>query len=78
MLKFEGVVRDGVIVLDEPIVLKDGTRVKIEETPPVADEPIHVPTFLEVFGDLCGVLSPNLPTDLASQHDHYRLGTPKR
>ena len=33
-------------------------------------------TFGELFGDLMVDCS-ELPTDLAAQHDHYRLGTPK-
>jgi hypothetical protein len=75
MMKFEGVVRDGVIVPDEPVTLKDGTRVLFEDVDEVA-EPMQ--TFAEAFGDLRGCLSPDTPNDLASQHDHYRLGTPKR
>ncbi|MCY2941429.1 MAG: hypothetical protein NTV50_07145 [Planctomycetota bacterium] len=34
-------------------------------------------TFGELFGDLVADCT-DLPTDLAAQHDHYRLGTPKR
>jgi hypothetical protein len=34
-------------------------------------------TFGQMFGDLV-IDCPDLPTDLAAQHDHYRLGTPKR
>lgn len=80
MLKFEGVVRDGVVVPDEPIALKDGTRIKFWEVTPVAEEDPELddlPTFAEAFGDLRGAC-PDLPPDLAAQHDHYRLGTPKR
>ena len=76
MLKFEGVVRDGVIVPDEPVALKNGTRVKFEGVDEAA-EPIPIPTFAEAFGDLRGAF-PDLPADLASQHEHYRLGIPKR
>jgi SNF2 family DNA or RNA helicase len=35
------------------------------------------PSFGERYAHFLGVLH-NLPDDLASQHDHYRLGTPKR
>ena len=81
MLKFEGVIRDGIIVPDEPTALKEGTRIKFEEVAPEAEEDPEIddlPTFAESFGDLRGCLSPDTPADFASQHDHYRLGTPKR
>jgi hypothetical protein len=40
------------------------------------DEDARV-SFEERYGDLRGSAE-NLPSDLAAQHDHYRLGTPKR
>ena len=80
MKLYEGVFRDGVIVPDEPTALKDGARIKFEEVPPAAEDDSeldNLPTFAESFGDLRGAF-PDLPSDLAAQHDHYRLGTPKR
>jgi hypothetical protein len=71
-MKLEGVVHNGVIVPDDSQVLSEGTRVRIE---PVNAE--KKATFGELFGDLM-VDCAELPTDLAAQHDHYRLGTPKR
>jgi hypothetical protein len=71
-MALEGVVQNGVIVPDDAQALTEGTRVRIE--PVKAPEPT---TFGELFGDLI-VDCPQLPTDLASQHDHYRLGKPKR
>jgi hypothetical protein len=71
-MDLEGVVQNGVIVPDDVQALPEGTRVRIE---PVKVGP--QPTFGQLFGDLV-VDSPELPTDLAAQHDHYRLGTPKR
>jgi len=68
----EGVVQNGVIVPDDTRALAEGTRVRIE--------PLQVAkqtTFGQLFGDLA-IDCPDLPTDLASQHDHYRLGKPKR
>jgi hypothetical protein len=71
-VELQGVVHNGVIVPDNAEALPEGTRVRIElvkaETPP---------TFGQLFGDLA-VDAPDLPTDLAAQHDHYRLGKPKR
>jgi len=71
-MKLEGVVHNGVIVPDDSQALSEGTRVRIE--------PVNASkksTFGELFGDLM-VNCAELPTDLAAQHDHYRLGTPKR
>lgn len=71
-MELHGVVQNGVIVPDDSQALAEGTRVRIE--PLKVDGP---PTFGQLFGDLV-VDSPDLPTDLAAQHEHYRLGTPKR
>ena len=54
--------------------LADGTRVRIEPVPPPAEKP---KTFGDYFAEFCGVIT-DAPADLASQHEHYRLGTPKR
>lgn len=68
---FEGTVHNGVIVPDDATTLAEGTRVTI-----VAGEP-PLKSFHERYGDLI-VDHPDAPADLAAQHDHYRLGTPKR
>jgi len=71
-MELEGVVQSGVIVPDDAEALSEGTRVRIEPVNTAKQT-----TFGELFGDLA-VDCPDLPTDLASQHDHYRLGKPKR
>jgi hypothetical protein len=71
-MALEGVVHNGVIVPDDAQALTEGTRVRIEPLTPSEQT-----TFGQLFGDLV-VDSPDLPTDLAAQHDHYRLGKPKR
>ena len=71
-MELEGVVHNGVIVPDDATALTEGTRVRIE--------PVKVgkqTTFGQLFGDLV-IDAADLPTDLAAQHDHYRLGKPKR
>lgn len=71
-MQLEGVFHNGVIVPDDAQALTEGTRVRFE--------PVKVgkqPTFGQLFGDLV-TECPDLPTDLAAQHDHYRLGQPKR
>ncbi|HEY2909473.1 MAG TPA: hypothetical protein VGI99_04465 [Gemmataceae bacterium] len=69
-MELEGVVQNGVVVPDDRQALAEGTRVRIE--------PVNISqqkTFGQLFGDLV-VDCPVLPTDLAAQHDHYRLGKP--
>lgn len=68
----EGVVQNGVIVLDDAAALPEGMRVRI--SPATSEQPR---TFGERFASFKGAI-PDLPADLAEQHDHYRLGTPKR
>jgi hypothetical protein len=72
-VEIEGVVHNGVIVPDNATALpEEGTRVQI--TP----APVETPkSFGERFAQFKGSV-PDLPADLAEQHDHYRLGTPKR
>jgi hypothetical protein len=71
-MELEGVVRNGVIVPDDATVLANGTRVRIMVAPPDKQE-----TFGQRFAQFKGAV-PGLPSDLAAQHEHYRLGTPKR
>lgn len=71
-MELEGVVRNGVIVPDAEGALPEGTRVRISVAPGEA-----VTSFGQRFAKFRGVV-PELPADLARQHDHYRLGTPKR
>ena len=71
-MELEGVVHDGVIVPDDATALAEGTRVRISPAPEEKPRP-----FGERFAQFKGAV-PGLPADLAEQHDHYRLGTPKR
>ena len=71
-MELEGVVRNGVIVPDDGAALPEGTRVRI-----IVARLEQPKTFGERFAQFKGAAS-GLPADLAEQHDHYRLGTPKR
>lgn len=71
-MELKGVVPNGVIVPDDPAVLPKGTRVRISLA--TRDEPRP---FGERYAQFKGSM-PALPADLGKQHDHYRLGTPKR
>jgi len=69
---YRGQVKGGVVVLDPGAQLPEGTEVKVE---PVAPSPAK--TWAEQLGDLVGSV-PDLPPDMARQHDHYLHGAPKR
>ncbi|MGI8979725.1 MAG: hypothetical protein ACR2FY_10900 [Pirellulaceae bacterium] len=71
-MELEGVVHNGVIVPDNVTALPEGMRVRISPAAPEEPRP-----FGERFAKFKGAV-PGLPADLAEQHDHYRLGTPKR
>jgi hypothetical protein len=71
-MELEGIVHNGVIVPDDATALTEGMRVRISLAPQESPKP-----FGERFAQFKGAV-PNLPADLAEQHEHYRLGTPKR
>jgi hypothetical protein len=71
-MELEGVVHNGVVVPDDAARLPEGARVRIIVAPVEKPRP-----FGERFAQFKGAI-PDLPTDLAAQHDHYRLGMPKR
>lgn len=71
-MELEGVVHNGVIVMDDATALLEGTRVRINPT--TREQP-------RLFGERLSQFKssgPCLSADLAEQHDRYRLGTPKR
>ncbi len=72
-MTFDGIVRNGTIVLEQGATLPEGTRVKV-----VADthEAESQPTLIGLL-KLAG-MAKDLPADFAAQHDHYIHGTPKR
>lgn len=70
-MELEGVVHNGVIVPDGAVALAEGTRVRI--SPVAVKGPLP---FGERFAQFKGAVR-GLPEDLAEQHDHYRLGTPR-
>jgi hypothetical protein len=66
-MELEGVVHNGVVVPDDVTALPEGARVRISLAPQE-----RVMPFGERFAQFKGAI-PNLPADLAEQHDHYRL-----
>lgn len=74
-----GHVQNGVVVLDSPTNLPDGTsvRVKIPETEVTSAVEVQRKTLYERFESFIGT-APELPPDASVNHDHYLYGTPKR
>jgi hypothetical protein len=74
---YRGRVKNGVVVLDKDAGLPDGTEVRVE--PFASDEGAAAegPTLAEQFADVIGTV-PELPADMAAQHDHYLHGARKR
>jgi len=67
---YSGHVRNGVIVLDTPAQLPEGSQVEISPAEQAASEP----TWAEVFRDVIGQAR-DLPADSSLNHDHYLYGT---
>ncbi len=70
-----GTVKDGVVVLEDPKAIPEGTAVKVEPAKrrPRKTKPRNVwDVMLEHAGTVKG-----LPPDFARNHDHYIHGTPK-
>ena len=68
-----GTIRNGVVVLDAEATLAEGTIVRVESIE--ASE--NTPTLYEQLQPIVGTAK-GLPPDLATQHDHYIHGQPKK
>ena len=69
-----GHVRNGVIVLDDPVPLAEGLAVSIE----IIDKPTETKTttLLDRLKSVVGTAQ-GLPSDASSNVDHYLYGGPK-
>jgi len=71
-------IRNGVILLDEPVPLPEGAAVTVEihsEAASIA-KPSGAPTLLERLQVVVGAAR-GLPEDAAAQVDHYLYGHPR-
>jgi hypothetical protein len=75
-MTLQGTFLKGAIVLDQPPLLPEGTRVEVTVKEQMKTEPEQKPTLLSLL-KLAGTAK-DLPEDFASQHDHYIHGTPRR
>jgi hypothetical protein len=74
---YRGRVKNGVVILDQSADLPEGTEVRVEPFTPAREVSVEGPTLAEQFADVIGTV-PELPSDMAAQHDHYLHGAPKR
>ena len=75
---YEGHVEKGVVIVDDPVNLPDGTKVKVEIVVTTGNDAsdLSEPTLYEQLAPLVGAAK-GLPSDLARNHDHYLHGRPK-
>ncbi len=71
-MTLEGTFQNGVIVLDQPEQIPEGTRVRV-----VVEDEDRTESPLASLLKYAGMVK-DLPPDFAAQHDHYLYGTPKR
>ena len=71
-MTYRGHVENGVVVLDQPLALPDGTQENIEPANPPRSR-----TLAERLHRVIGAAK-GLPADLARNHDHYLHGRPKK
>jgi hypothetical protein len=71
-MTLHGTLNNGIVVLDQPAPWPEGTRVEV-----VVQNEVRKATLSEKLLRHAGTV-PDLPSDMAEQHDHYIHGTPKR
>jgi hypothetical protein len=79
-MTISGHVENGQIVLDEPVPLADGMKVRVELLPANSERPSEdeqMPTLYERHKSFIGIID-DLPSDFARNHDHYLHGQPKK
>jgi hypothetical protein len=76
-MTYRGIVKNGVVVFGDTAKLAEGTAVRVEpiaQSASVSDDGL---TLVEQFRDLIGTV-PELPSDMAENHDHYLHGASKQ
>jgi len=80
-MNFQGVYRNGVIVPNGPVPFSEGAVVDMSQAVLIAEETeVTQPEkgWLLKLVQPFMVDSPDIPTDLAAQHDHYLYGATKQ
>lgn len=80
MMTYRGHVENGVVVLDGKADLAEGDEVSVHlvhRAVADAEAEEEAPTLYEQLEDVIGIAE-GLPSDLATNHDHYLHGRPKK
>lgn len=73
---YRGRVEKGMVVLEEGVVLPDGTEVRVEPVPDSVGAQGGGGRFLDEMLKIAETMN-GLPSDLARNHDHYIHGQPR-
>ena len=76
---YHGHIKDGKVVLEDPVALPEGATVRVEVvTERMTDDGDSAapPSLRDILLKFAGSVK-GLPPDASSQHDHYLYGTPK-
>ncbi len=76
---YNGHVKNGIVVLDEPVQLPEGAKVRVEILE--SGEEVLVDENGQTLGQKLlkfAGKAVGLPPDAARNHDHYLYGTPKK
>jgi hypothetical protein len=79
-MTINGHVENGRIILDEPIPLAEGMKVRVELMSSETDQSCAAeqgPTLNDQLRPIIGIVD-DLPSDFARNHDHYIYGLPKK
>ena len=72
-----GRVVNGIVVLDQPGKLEDGTEVRVRPVQRAAERDGGESSLSEMLLSFAGTVE-GLPEDMALNHDHYLYGVPKK
>jgi len=77
-MTYRGHVKNGAVVLDDPVGLPEGAAVAVEVLRSAAEDTNDEgPTWAETLASVIGKAE-NLPPDASENHDYYLYGAPKR
>jgi len=72
-----GRVVNGIVVLDQPGTLADGTEVRVRPVQKPSRREDGESSLAEMLLSFAGTVE-DLPEDMALNHDHYLYGVPKK
>jgi hypothetical protein len=75
--EFSGRVVNGIVVLDQPGKLPDGTEVRVRPVVKMSEAEAGDATLSKMLLSFAGTVE-GLPADMALNHDHYLYGVPKK